>query len=150
MSRTDFPPSTDSLWQEILCKHVEYNNVHSPSKPSFQVSLEALQQYHSLKWVSSIKPSYLSISNDDQIKLSKIHGPDLDSIPRTRYTSKTRVMPSQGKSKPSGYNIFYKEQSLLFKEGHDFKEMAKLVSQNWASLDKVEKEKYKVKAQNSN
>lgn len=148
MSDPELAASEEELRKSIyLLTTQEFTNKY-PDLPISKVKEEVEKRLLEMKWSISAKNSFLTFSTQDYMTMSESFGPDLTSIPRTRFSHLKRGNKSSGETqqkKRSGYNLFFEEE--VKKIDHTQKgSMLKIVGEKWKSLTQEERDSYNLKA----
>lgn len=137
----------EPFWKSILCDTIEEMASTSPNKPTYQATEEAWKRFNSLRWVALTSNKDVEISQEDYKIVNEAFGPDLNAIPRTRYSALSKSGSSGAKKKLNSYSIFTKEMMTQLKGE---KGAMKQIGEKWRNLTEQEKEIYAQKAEEAN
>ena len=111
MEQLQLNPTEKELYDKIQAEVIESYNVRAPNTSISKVKEETLKTFLERCWILDTQKKYISLKQEDLVKMSDSFGPDLTTVPRSRYQFlgiRSRTQP--GVKRPlSAYQIFYKD-----------------------------------------
>ena len=120
------------FYDKIQAELLDTLNTKAPNTPISKVKQEALDTFLDRRWVLETQKNFLSIKQEDLMKISESYGPDLTMLPRSRYHNFGKKPQKTGPKPLSAYQIFFKDHVKdpdLQKV--DPKERTKIIAEMW-------------------
>ena len=120
------------FYDKIQAEVLDNLNTKAPHTPISKVKQEALNTFLDRRWVLETQKNYLSIKQEDLVKISESYGPDLTVLPRFRYQHFGKRTQKSGPKTLSPWQLFFKDhiKDPQFQD-LDPKERTKQVAELW-------------------